>query len=68
MRRYDRLYIEKQNAMRNIVAKELEEQTAALWLAQGTVKIDCLGSENTYYVDQFDNRFFCKNYPRPNEF
>jgi len=43
---------------------EIEEQTAALWLSQGTVTVDNYGSENTYYVDQFGNRFFCKNYPK----
>ena len=44
--------------------RELEENTANLWLEQGTIKIEDYGSENTYYIDQFDNRFFCKNYPQ----
>jgi len=43
---------------------ELEEKTADLWLSLGTITIDDIGQENTYYVDQFKNQFFCKNYPR----
>jgi hypothetical protein len=43
---------------------ELEEKTAALWLAAGTIWITETGQENTYYVDQFANQFYCKNYPR----
>jgi len=44
--------------------RELEEKTAALWLETGAVVVEEYGSENTYYLDQFDNRFFCKNYPQ----
>jgi len=44
--------------------KEIEEKTADLWLALGTIKITETGQENTYYVDQFENQFYCKNYPR----
>ena len=40
---------------------ELEIETAELWLKQGTIWITDTGSENTYYIDQFDNQFFCKN-------
>lgn len=47
-----------------IVPKEIEEQTAALWLQISTVTETSRGQENTYYVDQFGNEFFCKNYPR----
>jgi len=43
--------------------RELEEQTATLWLGNGTIHIVETGSENTYYKDQFGNRFYCKNYP-----
>jgi hypothetical protein len=43
---------------------EIEEKTADLWLSQGTIKVTETGQENTYYVDEFDNQFFCKNYPR----
>jgi hypothetical protein len=44
--------------------REIEEVTAATWVAQGTITVSSIGNENTYYVDQFDNEFFCKNYPR----
>jgi len=43
---------------------EIEEKTADLWLELGTICVTETGQENTYYVDQFDNQFFCKNYPR----
>jgi hypothetical protein len=43
---------------------EIEETTANLWLSQGTVTITSVGSENTYYVDQFGLEFYCKNYPQ----
>ena len=43
---------------------EIEEQTAALWVALGTIRETSRGDENTYYVDAFDKQFFCKNYPR----
>jgi len=43
---------------------EIEEITANLWLELGTIKITDTGQENTYYVDQFENQFYCKNYPR----
>jgi hypothetical protein len=43
---------------------ELEEKTANLWLSLGTITIDETGQENTYYVDQFGNQFYCKNYPQ----
>jgi hypothetical protein len=44
--------------------KEIEEKTADLWLSVGTIRITETGQENTYYVDQFENQFYCKNYPR----
>lgn len=43
---------------------EIEEKTAELWLSQGTIKVTETGQENTYYIDEFDNQFYCKNYPR----
>ena len=46
--------------------RELSELTAATWLAQGTIRVSDYGYENTYYVDQFDHEFFCKNYPIQN--
>ena len=48
----------------NDYPRELEETTSDLWLAQGTITVVEYGNENTYYKDQFDNRFFCKNYPQ----
>ena len=44
--------------------QEIEEKTADIWLALGTIWITETGQENTYYVDQFENQFYCKNYPR----
>jgi len=44
--------------------KEIEEKTADLWLQLGTIKVTDIGQENTYYVDQFEQQFYCKNYPR----
>jgi hypothetical protein len=43
--------------------RELEINTADLWLDQGTIWITETGCENTYYVDQFGTEFYCKNYP-----
>jgi uncharacterized protein YvpB len=43
---------------------EIEEKTAQIWLSLGSILITDIGSENTYYSDEFGNRFFCKNYPR----
>jgi hypothetical protein len=42
---------------------EIEEVTANTWLAQGTIWPIEYGNENTYYIDQFDIKYFCKNYP-----
>lgn len=41
--------------------KEIGQYTAELWLSAGTITIADRGEENTYYVDSFGNRFFCKN-------
>jgi hypothetical protein len=43
---------------------EIEEKTADTWLNLGTIWITDVGQENTYYIDQFNNEFYCKNYPR----
>lgn len=43
---------------------EIEEQTTATWLAQGTIAVTSTGEENTYYTDEFNNNFYCKNYPQ----
>jgi len=45
--------------------QELEINTAENWLAQGTIWISETGNENTYYTDQFNREYFCKNYPQP---
>ena len=42
---------------------ELEEVTADCWQAMGTIWPTEYGNENTYYTDEFDTVFFCKNYP-----
>ena len=41
----------------------LEEFTANLWEAHGTIKPIWYGDENTYYVNEFGQEFYCKNYP-----
>jgi hypothetical protein len=47
--------------------KEMEVATAKARLAAGAIKLECYGSENTYYFDEHGNRFFCKDYPNPIE-
>jgi len=44
-------------------SKELDQKTVDTWLMLGTIRIVEYGSENTYYRDQFENEFYCKNYP-----
>ena len=44
--------------------QEIEEKTANIWMRLGTIKITETGQENTYYIDQFENQFYCKNYPK----
>lgn len=41
--------------------KEIGQYTAELWLSAGTITVSERGEENTYYLDQFGNRFFCKS-------
>jgi hypothetical protein len=41
----------------------IEQKTVDIWLSLGTIKVTDYGHENTYYVDQFGNQFYCKNYP-----
>ena len=43
---------------------EIEADTAECWLAAGTINVESYGSENTYYVDQFDIEYYSKNYPQ----
>lgn len=43
--------------------REISEETMRCWLSTGAiVETDC-GQENLYFVDQFNNEFFCKCYP-----
>jgi hypothetical protein len=44
--------------------RSIEQSTVDLWLILGTIKITEYGEENTYYIDQFNNEFYCKNYPQ----
>jgi hypothetical protein len=43
---------------------EIEEKIADTWLNLKTIWITDVGQENTYYIDEFDNEFYCKNYPQ----
>lgn len=47
------------------IIKELSENTVFNWLANGAIKPIYEGQENTYYTDEFNNEFYCKNYPNP---
>jgi len=49
--------------LNNALPIELEEVEAEEKLNSGQLKIDCFGSENTYYVDSEETQYFCKNYP-----
>lgn len=42
---------------------EIEEKTADLWREAGTIRAVSYGNENTYYIDELDREYFCKNYP-----
>ncbi len=42
---------------------EIEADTASNWLDIGTIWPVWYGTENTYYMDQFDREYFAKNYP-----
>ena len=44
--------------------KEISQITVDTWLSQKTIKITEYGNENTYYMDNFENGFYCKNYPK----
>ena len=41
----------------------IEENTVSAWLASGAIQLQTTGNENSYYLDQFGNQFYCKNYP-----
>jgi len=51
------------NSNKKYFPKELDQKTVDTWLTLKTIKITEYGTENTYYMDQFDNEFYCKNYP-----
>ena len=44
-------------------AIELESVTARAWNNAGTIRVTEYGTENTYYVNEFNHLFYCKNYP-----
>ena len=43
--------------------REIEIKTADIWYKQGTIKVTDIGEENSYYIDKFNNTYYCKNYP-----
>lgn len=43
--------------------KEIQIKVAQAWLATGAITLVETGEENSYYVNEFGHRFFCKNYP-----
>lgn len=43
--------------------QELEIETAELWVETGAIQPTRYDDENTYYVNEFDMEFYCKNYP-----
>ena len=43
--------------------REIEENTAKAWLKTGAIVLTDCGSENSYFVNEFGARFFCKDYP-----
>jgi hypothetical protein len=49
------------------IVREIEINTAELWLSTGAVRITDIGEENTYYENEFGHLFFCKNYPTHEE-
>lgn len=40
--------------------REIEVKTMQTWLRTGAITETERGSENAYFVDQFDNEYFCK--------
>jgi hypothetical protein len=43
--------------------REIGINVAQAWLAAGAITLVETGEENSYYVNEFGHRFFCKNYP-----
>ena len=46
------------------VIHEIPPITMNAWLASGAIILTDTGSENLYFIDQFDNQFYCKCYPQ----
>ena len=46
-----------------IIPREIEVNIAAAWIQSGALTVTDYGEENTYYKDEFDRTYFCKNYP-----
>ena len=44
--------------------REIEESTVKAWTRTGAIQLESTGNENSYYIDEFGNEFFCKNYPQ----
>ena len=42
---------------------ELEQVVVDNWLKTGAIHVTEYGHENTYYINEFNHRFFCKNNP-----
>ena len=42
--------------------KEIEIRTMQTWLKTGAIIETDRGSENAYFVDEFDNEYFCKGH------
>lgn len=40
--------------------KSIEINTMMAWLKAGTIWEECRGDENIYFLDQFNNQFYCK--------
>ena len=43
------------------VPYQLEINVAAAWVESGAIWVTSLGEENTYYIDDFDREYYCKN-------
>ena len=45
------------------ILTELEVNVADAWLKSGAIRVESFGTENTYYLNEFNHSFYCKNYP-----
>jgi len=46
------------------IIHEIPPITMNIWLASGAITLTSTGCENLYFIDQFDNEFYCKCYPQ----